>query len=89
LKSVSAGSLAITFVALMVTEYTTAGSFSAHTRNDAPDSEVGIFHVSDARGPIRQVDSSPLANRVPSEVLAGPTNGLDSAYVIYTRIIWH
>ena len=47
---------------------------------------AGIYHLSEARGPIRKVDTSPLAMDVSSEILAGPSNGLDSAFVIYTRM---
>jgi mannose-6-phosphate isomerase-like protein (cupin superfamily) len=45
-----------------------------------------IYRLSDARGPVRPVDSSPLTKPVSSEILAGPGNGLDSAFVIYTRM---
>jgi hypothetical protein len=44
------------------------------------------LHLSDARGPIRAVDLTPFASDVSSEILAGPGNGLDSAFVIYTRL---
>jgi mannose-6-phosphate isomerase-like protein (cupin superfamily) len=47
---------------------------------------VGIYHLSEARGPIRKVDLSPLTKDVSSEIVAGPENGLDSAFVIYTRM---
>ena len=45
-----------------------------------------LFHVSNARGPIRPAGLAPLQGGVASEILAGPTNGLDSAYIIYTRM---
>jgi mannose-6-phosphate isomerase-like protein (cupin superfamily) len=56
---------------------------------DPPDlqrSMAEIFHVSNARGPIRPVGLSAPQGEVTSEILAGPANGLDSAYVIYTRM---
>ena len=56
---------------------------------DPPDPQRSmgeIFHVSNARGPIRPVGLSALQGDVMSEILAGPTNGLDSAYIIYTRM---
>ena len=41
----------------------------------------------DARGPIRTADTkTPLGKTVSSEILAGPANGLDAAYLIYTRM---
>lgn len=46
----------------------------------------GMFHMSMARGPIRAVDLSPLGKEVSSEIVAGPANGLDSAFLIYTRM---
>jgi mannose-6-phosphate isomerase-like protein (cupin superfamily) len=52
----------------------------------AQDSLAGNFHLSKARGPLRQVDLSPFKEEVSSEILAGPTNGLDVAYIVYTRL---
>ena len=39
-----------------------------------------------ARGPLRPVDASLLKGKVTSEILAGPTNGLDDAWILYTRL---
>jgi mannose-6-phosphate isomerase-like protein (cupin superfamily) len=39
-----------------------------------------------ARGPLRPVDFSLLKGKVTSEILAGPINGLDDAYILYTRL---
>lgn len=47
---------------------------------------AGVYHLSDAQGPIRHVDQSPLTQDVSSEILAGPENGLASAFIIYTRM---
>jgi len=53
-----------------------------------PQRSMGeIFHVSNARGPIRPVGLSAPLGDITSEILAGPANGLDSAYVIYTRML--
>lgn len=38
-----------------------------------------------ARGTLRPVDFSLLKGKVASEILAGPTSGLDSAFILYTR----
>lgn len=45
-----------------------------------------VYHLNDDRGPLRHVDLSPLKGQVSSEILAGPANGLDSAFVVYTRM---
>lgn len=44
------------------------------------------FHLNDDRGPFRHVDQSPLKGPVSSEILTGPANGLDSAFIVYTRM---
>ncbi len=47
---------------------------------------AGPVHTSAARGPLRTADLTPFAGRSSSEVLAGPASGLDSAFVIHTRL---
>ena len=47
---------------------------------------AGVFHLSQSRGPIRAVDLSPLKGKISSEIMAGPQNGLDSAFLVYTRM---
>ena len=42
--------------------------------------------VNETRGPVRAADMSPLGKTVSSEILAGPTNGSDAGYLIFTRI---
>lgn len=43
--------------------------------------------VNETRGPVRAADvSSPLGKTVVSEILGGPTNGSDAAYLIFTRM---
>jgi mannose-6-phosphate isomerase-like protein (cupin superfamily) len=62
------------------------GTCSDRLRAITPDDAAGVFHLSEARGPVRHVDLSPLTRQVSSEILAGPANGLDSAFVVYTRM---
>ncbi|WP_084456014.1 cupin domain-containing protein [Novosphingobium rosa] len=50
---------------------------------------VGPYHLSDARGPLRPVDFLPFKGRASGEILAGPSSGLDSSWVIYTRLAAH
>jgi mannose-6-phosphate isomerase-like protein (cupin superfamily) len=47
---------------------------------------AGPVHLSPARGPLRTVSFAPFKGRSSSEILAGPSSGLDSAFVIYTRL---
>jgi mannose-6-phosphate isomerase-like protein (cupin superfamily) len=44
------------------------------------------FHLNDDRGPVRHVDLSAFKGPVSSELLTGPANGLDSAFIVYTRM---
>jgi mannose-6-phosphate isomerase-like protein (cupin superfamily) len=45
------------------------------------------LRVSETRGPIRTADmSAPSGNAALSEILSGPTNGSENAYLIYTRM---
>lgn len=45
------------------------------------------YRETKARGPIRTVDlTTPLGKEVSSEIMAGPTSGLDTAFLIYTRM---
>jgi len=45
------------------------------------------LHLSEARGPFRTADlKAPAGKAVSSEILGGPTNGSDAAYLIYTRM---
>jgi len=56
---------------------------------NAPAAPLGAVHVSPARGPLRKADLTPFKGRATSEILAGPTSGLDSAFVLYTRLAPH
>ena len=45
------------------------------------------LRINETRGPIRTADTSPLSGQAASsEILGGPTNGSDNAYLIYTRM---
>jgi mannose-6-phosphate isomerase-like protein (cupin superfamily) len=45
------------------------------------------LRLNETRGPIRTADmSAPSGNAALSEILGGPTNGSDNAYLIYTRM---
>lgn len=44
------------------------------------------LHLNETRGPIRSADVSPPATGATSEILGGPTNGSDNAYLLYTRM---
>jgi mannose-6-phosphate isomerase-like protein (cupin superfamily) len=46
----------------------------------------GIYRVNDARGPIRPVGLLSPWSDISSEIVAGPTNGIDTAFLIYTRM---
>lgn len=45
------------------------------------------LRINETRGPVRTADVSTLSGKTAvSEILAGPTNGSDNAYLIYTRM---
>lgn len=45
------------------------------------------LRLNETRGPIRTADVSPLPGKeASSEILGGPTNGSDNAYLLYTRM---
>jgi mannose-6-phosphate isomerase-like protein (cupin superfamily) len=44
------------------------------------------LRLNETRGPIRTPDVSPLSQGVASEVLGGPANGSDNAFLLYTRM---
>jgi mannose-6-phosphate isomerase-like protein (cupin superfamily) len=44
------------------------------------------LRLNETRGPIRTPDVSPLPRGASSEILGGPTNGSDNAYLLYTRM---
>lgn len=58
----------------------------AHTDVEAfRRSMAAEIRLCSTSGPLRPVDPSLLTRKVSREILAGPTTGLDSAYIIYTR----
>jgi mannose-6-phosphate isomerase-like protein (cupin superfamily) len=44
------------------------------------------LRLNETRGPIRAADVSPLSQGASSEILGGPTNGSENAYLLYTRM---
>src|SRR5580693_4293706 len=45
------------------------------------------LRLNETRGPVRTADVSTLSGKTAvSEILGGPTNGSDNAYLIYTRM---
>jgi len=44
------------------------------------------LHLNETRGPIRSADVSPLSQGASSEILGGPANGSDNAFLLYTRM---
>lgn len=49
-------------------------------------SMAAVLHLNRDRGPLHHVDLSSLKAKVSSEILAGPTNGLESGFIVYTRM---
>jgi mannose-6-phosphate isomerase-like protein (cupin superfamily) len=81
------GSLFMAFAVGCVAALSGSEHLNASPRDGgAPASAAGIYHLSQDRGPVRHVDLSPLTQEISSEILAGPANGLDSAFVVYTRM---
>ena len=77
MKSLVAGVFALVSAALAITA-------SAQT---GPATLRWALRLNETRGPIRAVDlSQPLGKEASSEILGGPTNGSDNAYLIYTRM---
>jgi len=44
------------------------------------------LRLNETRGPIRSPDASPLSQGAATEILGGPTNGSDNAYLLFTRM---
>lgn len=65
---------------------TSPAAYAQSTTQQFQESMAGVFHLSDDRGPLRHVDLSPFKGQVSSEILTGPANGLDSAFIVYTRM---
>ena len=58
----------------------------ACAENEVHSSLAGMYYLNDAQGPMRAVDPTPPKGDVSNQILAGPSNGLASAYIIYERI---
>ncbi len=80
MKRSNAGCLTLTIAAMAFS------AAPAHAADDMQKSMGGFFHLTPARGPVRPVDLSPFNGAMSSEILAGPTNGLESSYLVYTRM---
>src|SRR5215831_9247344 len=52
----------------------------------APVKDGWTITVNETRGPVRAVTISPSVTAATTEVLAGPTNGSDNAYLMFTRL---
>ena len=53
----------------------------------SPGSLRWVLRLNETRGPIRTADTSSLSGKdASSEILGGPANGSDNAYLIYTRM---
>jgi mannose-6-phosphate isomerase-like protein (cupin superfamily) len=80
MKQLDTRCLALMFAALI------GAAATVRAANDMHQSMSGSYHLTPARGPIRPVDLSPIKGEISSEILAGPTNGLESAFLVYTRM---
>jgi mannose-6-phosphate isomerase-like protein (cupin superfamily) len=90
-KSFLAGLCLLLVAALAIATYADTGAAKSGAAKPASPANAehhagGMFHLSHVRGSFRAVDMSPLGKEVSSEIVAGPANGLDSAFLIYTRM---
>ena len=53
---------------------------------EAPRASHWTVRINETRGPLRAADMRPLGKEAVSEILAGPTNGSDYGYLIFTRM---
>jgi len=81
-KSFVARSFLVGFAALATGSAVHTGTTNAPPRGAL----VWAVHLSETRGPFRVANLSPLGQAASSEILGGPTNGSDAAYLIYTRM---
>lgn len=74
--------------ALLAASYAIAGpaAYAQSAVQQLHESMAAVFRLNEDRGPLRHLDLSPLKGQVSSEILAGPANGLDSAFIVYTRM---
>jgi mannose-6-phosphate isomerase-like protein (cupin superfamily) len=67
-------------LALAIADATVTGAQSAQNKVQ------WNLRLNETRGPIRAPDVSPLSQGASSEILGGPTNGSENAYLLYTRM---
>ena len=67
-------------LALAIADATVTGAQSAQNKVQ------WNLRLNETRGPIRAADVSPLSQGASSEILGGPTNGSENAYLLYTRM---
>ena len=64
-----------------------SGAVMATAQNNSRTGPKWNIKVNETKGPVRTADvSTPLGQDVVSEILAGPPNGEDDAYMIFTRM---
>jgi mannose-6-phosphate isomerase-like protein (cupin superfamily) len=61
-------------------------AFAQGAAQQFQQSMAGVFHLNVDRGPLRHVAESAFKGQASSEILAGPANGLDSVFIVYTRM---
>src|SRR5262245_62180622 len=70
---------------LVVVSCLAAGPSSTANQESSVTGQWNL-HINETRGPLRAGDPAPSARDASSEVLAGPTNGSDQGYLIFTRM---
>jgi mannose-6-phosphate isomerase-like protein (cupin superfamily) len=80
-EKIAPGYLALACAALIAT------MLNASAQDGVQNAMASTFHLSPARGPIRPTDQTPFKGEIYSEILAGPNSGLESSYLIYTRMV--
>jgi mannose-6-phosphate isomerase-like protein (cupin superfamily) len=70
---------------LVVVSYLAAGPAQTAAQESSAPGRWNL-HINETRGPLRAADPTPSARDASSEVLAGPTNGSDQGYLIFTRM---
>jgi|GEM_PF-1670390 len=74
-------------VGVIVVGLLVSGTTTTSQNQSAANRLTWATRLSDARGPFRTADTTtPLGKTVSSEILGGPANGLEAAYLIYTRM---
>ena len=63
-----------------------SASLAASIALAASAADAPSFRINETRGPVRPADMTPLKGDSSVEILAGPTNGLDSAFMVHQRL---